>query len=162
MKQPVVTPKKPSNAWILLVISIVLVVLSIAGFAVFINLNRSIKMTSGKVVDSFSKKEFASRKQTIDQEYDVVQYTIEGKQYTGKTAAPRTGSSSQYITVYYYEKFPAMAWFRSKNNSSMAFCSLFAAVSLILLFYSGYRIRKNALAAEAFKKQQPKKSEKKL
>ena len=45
MKQPAVTPKKPSNAWILLVISIVLVALSIAGFAVFINLNRTIKMT---------------------------------------------------------------------------------------------------------------------
>ena len=91
----------------------------------------------------------------------MVQYTIEGKQYTGKTAAPKTGYSSQYVTVYYYEKFPGMAWFRSKNNSSMAFCSLFAVVSLALLAYSGYRLRKNALAAATFKQQQPKKGQNK-
>jgi cell division protein FtsB len=162
MKQPAVTPKKPSNAWILLVISVILVALSIAGFAVFINLNRTIKMTSGKVVDSYTKKEFASRKQTVDQEYEIVKYAVDGKEFSGKTAAPKTGSSSQYETVYYYEKFPGMPWFRSKSNSSMAFCSLFAALSLALLAYSGYRLRKNAQAAAALKKQQPKKNEKKL
>ncbi|HMD67951.1 MAG TPA: hypothetical protein VKF42_03665, partial [Chitinivibrionales bacterium] len=95
MKQPAVTPKKPSNAWILLVISVILVALSIAGFAVFINLNRTIKMTSGKVVDSYTKKEFASRKQTVDQEYEIVKYAVDGKEFSGKTAAPKTGSSSQ-------------------------------------------------------------------
>jgi len=161
MKQPALTPKKPSNAWILFVISIVLIAVSIAGFAVFINLNRTIKMTSGKVVDSYSKKEFASRKQTIDQEYDVVRYTVDGKEYSGKTAAPKTGSSSQYMTVYYYEKFPGMAWFRSKNNSSMAFCSLFAAVSLMMLWYSVHRMRKNAQAAATLKQQLPKKGQNK-
>jgi|WetSurMetagenome_2_1015567.scaffolds.fasta_scaffold00707_7 hypothetical protein len=161
MKQPVQPQKKSSTALVFLIVSIVMFALSIAGFAVFASLNGTIKMTSGKVVDSYSKKEFASRKQTVDQEYDVVKYSIDGKEYTGKTAASRTGSSSQYVTVYYYEKFPGMAWFYKKNNSIMIFCSLFAVLSLSLFAYSGYRVRKNTLAAGALKRQQTKKDKRK-
>ncbi len=146
MKQPQQIVKKTSNAGILFVISLVLVALGIAAFAVFANLNRTIKMTSGKVVDSYTKKEFASRKQTVDQEYEVVRYAIDGKEYLGKTASPRTGGASQYVTVYYYEKFPAMAWFYKKNNASTIFCSLFLTVALICLAYSGMRMKKNAAA----------------
>jgi uncharacterized protein YxeA len=162
MKQPQQVAKKPSSAGIFFVVSLVLVLLSLASIAVFANLNRTIKMTAGKVVDSYTKKEFASRKQTIDQEYEVVRYTVDGKEYSGKTAAPKTGYSSQYVTVYYYEKFPGLAWFYKKNNASIVFCSLFAALFLCSLGYSGYRLRKNVAAASVARKQpQDKKADKK-
>ncbi len=154
MKQPTPVPKKPSSARILFIVSLILVLLSGASFAVFMSLNRTIKMTYGKVVDTYTKKEFASRKQTVDQEYDLIRYTVDGKEYKGKTAAPKTGGSPQYEPVYYYEKFPWAAWFYNKNNASIIFCSLFAAIALSLLLYSGNRMLKNARAAALMKKQQ--------
>jgi|GEM_PF-1627584 uncharacterized protein YxeA len=161
MKQPAPVPKKPSNARVFFFISLALLLLSVASFAVFVSLNRTIKMTYGKVVDTYTKKEFASRKQTVDQEYDLIRYTVDGKEYKGKTAAPKAGGSSQYVPVYYYERFPWAAWYYSKNNASIIFCLLCAAIALGLLLYSGNRLLKNARAsAPAKKQQQPPKGEK--
>jgi len=149
--QPVQSKKPRSNSFVFFGISIAMVAVSVIAFAVFANLNRTIKMTSGKVVDSYTKKEFVSRKQTADQEYEVVRYAIDGKEYFGKAASPKTGSSSQWVTVYYYEKFPSMAWYYKKDNASLIFCSLFGSLSLLCFLYSGSRFRKSYMTAAAQK-----------
>ncbi len=153
MKQPAPVPKKPSSAHIFFIVSLSLLVLSIAGLFVFTGLNRTIKMTYGKVVDSYTKKEFESRKQTVDQQYDYVRYTVDGKEFTGKTAVPKTGGSSQYVPVYYYQKFPWAAWYYNKDNSSVIFCLMLFAVFLISALYSGNRMLKNDRASPLAQKQ---------
>jgi flagellar basal body-associated protein FliL len=153
MKQPDQPAKKPSPALLFLIISLVVLVAGAAGIAVFVNLNQTVKMTSGKVVETFTKKEFATRKQTVDREYEVVRYTVDGKEYTKKTAMPRTGGSSQYITVYYYEKYPGLAWFFKKGNSNIFFCSLIAALAAAGVLLSAMQMKKSGAAATQPQKQ---------
>jgi uncharacterized protein YxeA len=117
-------PKPVSKTVIAIFVgSLICCLLCIVGVFVFSHLNTTIKVADGKVKDSYTKKEFASKKQTYDQEYDIVRYVVDGKEYFGKTAAPKTGSS-QYITVFYYEKYPQYPWFKSKTNSAVFFCIL--------------------------------------
>jgi hypothetical protein len=97
-------------------------------------LNRTIKVTEGKVVDSYSKKTFASRKQTVDQEYDVIRYMINGKEYTGTAAATRAGGS--YASVFYYEKYPQFAWYNKRSNPNQTYCILTAMLAAIIIAFS--------------------------
>jgi flagellar basal body-associated protein FliL len=158
MKQPDLPVKKPSPALWFLIISLVVLLAGAGGIVVFVKLNQTIKMTSGKIVETFTKKEFATRKQTVDRQYEVVRYTIEGKEYTGKTAMPKTGYSSQYVTVYYYEKYPGFAWFFNKGNSNIFFCSLIAALAAAGVILSAMQMKKSGVAAvQAQKQQQAKK-----
>jgi flagellar basal body-associated protein FliL len=158
MKQPDQPVKKSSLALWLLIISLVFLFAGAGGIVEFVNLNKTVKMTSGKIVETFTKKEFATRKQTVDREYEVVRYTVEGKDYTKKTAMPRAGYSSQYITVYYYEKYPGFAWFFNKSNTGLFFCSLIAALAAAGAILSAMRLKKNSPApAQAQRQQQAKK-----
>jgi hypothetical protein len=142
MKQPNVGPQKnsPLSKWFFLT-SLIVFVLSCAAFGVFMHLNRTIKVTGGKVVDTYSKKAFATRKQTYDQEYDVIRYMIEGKEYTGTVAAPRSGGS-QYATVFYYEKFPQFAWYNKKANPNQTYSALLAIVAAAVMLFSLQSMRK--------------------
>jgi hypothetical protein len=159
MKQPAEIQKKSPTAMIFFVVFLAVFAASSAGIVVFVRLNQAVKMTQGKVMETYSKKEFASRKQTYDREYGVIKYSAEGKEYTGKTAMPKTGYSSQYVTVYYYPKFPANAWYFKKSNPGVFFCSLSAVLSLAVLLYALSRIlKKMAVAVPA---QQAKKGGKK-
>lgn len=158
MKPPDQPVKKSSLALWFLIISLVVLLAGAGGIVEFVKLNKTIKITSGKIVETFTKKEFATRKQTIDREYEVVRYTVAGKDYTKKTAMPRAGYSSQYITVYYYEKYPDFAWFFNKSNSNLFFCSLIAALAAAGAIISAVRLKKNGPApAQAQKQQQVKK-----
>jgi hypothetical protein len=152
MKQPEQPVKKSSLALWLLIISLVVLLAGVGGIVAFVKLNKTITMTSGKIVETFTKKEFATRKQTVDREYEVVRYTVEGKDFTKKTAMPRAGYSSQYITVYYYEKHPDFAWFFNKSNSNMFFCSLIAALAAAGAILSAVRLIKNGPAPAQAKK----------
>jgi hypothetical protein len=149
MKQPIVGPKRSSSLskWFFLT-SLVILVLSCATFGIFMHLNHSIKVTSGKVVDTYSKKAFASRKQTIDQEYDVIRYTINGKEYTGTAAAPRSGGS-QYATVFYYEKFPQFAWYNKKSNPNQTYSALLAVLAAAVMAFSLQSMRKRPESSAA-------------
>jgi hypothetical protein len=121
--------------------SLVLLVLSCASYGIFMHLNRTIKVTGAKVVDSYSKKTFASRKQTIDQEFDVIKYTINGKEYTGTVAESRSGGS-QYATVFYYEKFPRFAWYNKRSNPNQTYCVLLAVIAAAVMLFSLQAMRK--------------------
>jgi flagellar basal body-associated protein FliL len=154
MKQPDQPVKKPSLALWFLIISLVFLLAGAGGIVVFVKLNQTVKMTSGKIIETFTKKEFATRKQTVDRQYEVVRYTVEGKEYTKKTAMPRTGYNSQYITVYYYEKYPGFAWFFKKANSSLFFCSLVAALAAAGVIFSAVQLRKKGPATAQIQKQQ--------
>jgi flagellar basal body-associated protein FliL len=135
-------PKRSSSAskWFLLT-SLIVFVLSCAAFGAFIHLNRTIKVTGGKVVDTYSKKAYASRKQTYDQEYDVIRYTIAGKEYTGTVAAPRSGGS-QYVTVFYYQRFPQFAWYNKRSNPNQTYSALLAALAAVIMAFSLLSMRK--------------------
>jgi hypothetical protein len=152
--QPVV---QKSSTWnVILFISLGLLLASITCLVVFVNLSHTIRTAGGKVVETFSQKEFASRKQTVDREYEIVRYTVDGKEFTGKTAVPRSGES-QYVPVFYYEKFPGMAWFYKKDNANVVFSSMAMAVCALAFFYSLYRIvtRAKAVPAQPGKRPQP-------
>jgi hypothetical protein len=149
MNQTDSAKKKPPLALWFLIISIVFTLLCATGIGVFIKLNQTIKMTSGKIVETFTKKEFATRKQAVDRQYEVVRYTVAGKDYTGKTALPKTGYSSQYVTVYYYENYPGFAWFFKKTNSGLFFCSLLAALFGAGVVLSAFRLIKKPIVAAA-------------
>jgi hypothetical protein len=149
MKQSAPVPKKSPAAMVFFVVFLALFAASAAGVVVFVKLNRTVRLTTGKIVDSYTKKEFASRKQTYDQEYDVVKYAVDGREYTGKTAKPKTGYSSQYVTTYYYPKFPGNAWFFKKSNPGVFYSSLVAVLSLgaLLISLSGM-VKKTAVAVQ--------------
>ena len=132
--QPAPVRKNSSVSKWFFLSSIIVLVLSCAAFGVFMRLNRTIKVTEGKVVDSYSKKTFATRKQTVDQEYDVLRYTINGKEYTGTAAATRAGS--QYVSVFYYEKYPQFAWYNKRSNPNQAYCVLVAVLAAIIMAFS--------------------------
>jgi hypothetical protein len=143
MKQPSAVGSKKSSSvskWFFL-ISLIIFVLSCAASGVFLHLNRTIKVTGGKVVDTYSKKEFASRKQTYDQEYDVIRYTIDGKEYTGTVAAPRSGGS-QYATVFYYQRFPQFAWYNKKSNPNLMYSVIMAVLAAVIMAFSMQSMRK--------------------
>ena len=159
MKQPLVRKKSSSISKWFFLSSLAVFVLSCAAFGVFLHLNRTIKVTGGKVVDTYSKKAFASRKQTYEQEYDVIRYTINGKEYTGTAQAPKSGGS-QYATVFYYEKFPQFAWYNKKSNPNRTYSALMAVLAAVILFFSLQSMRKrpDAAAVQNEKKPQQRKS----
>jgi preprotein translocase subunit SecF len=160
MQQPVPVKKKSSLPMWFFLISLFVCVLGCVGFGIFMHLNRTVKVTGGKVVDTYSKKTFASRKQTIDQEYDVIRYTINGKEYTGTAAAPRSGSS-QYVTVFYYEKFPQYAWYIKRSNPNQTYSALLAVIAGISMFFSLQAMLKRPAATipqNGKKPQQPRKA----
>jgi hypothetical protein len=155
MKQPAPSKKSSSvSKWVFLS-SLVILVLSCAAYGIFLHLNRTIKVTGAKVVESYSKKTFASRKQTIDQEYDVIKYTINGKEYTGTVAESRSGGS-QYATVFYYEKFPQFAWYNKRSNPNQTYCILLAVLSAAVMLFSlqSLRNRPETGTVQSVKKQQ--------
>jgi hypothetical protein len=146
MNQPVLAKKHPSLSRWSFCISLLVLVASCVAFGIFMHLNRTIKVTGAKVVDTYSKKAFASRKQTYDQEYEVIRYTIGGKEFTGTVAAPRQGAS-QYATVFYYEKFPQFAWYNKRSNPNETYCALVAVLAAAIMAFSLQSMRKRPEAA---------------
>jgi hypothetical protein len=130
--------------------SLIAFLVSAALLGCFIKLNHHVEKTSGKVIDIFTKKTFASRKQQVDQEYLVVSYSYNGKDYTGK-AVRRSGASSEYVPVYFYPAFPGYAWFYKKANANVIYCAIFMLLSVIAVVMTGSDLRKtkNAAAASA-------------
>jgi hypothetical protein len=158
MKQPLPAKKGSSvSKWFFLT-SLLVLVASCAAFGVIMHLNRTIKVAGGKVVDSYTKKSFATRKQTYDQEYDVVRYSIDGKEYTGTVAAPRSGGS-QYATVFYYQGFPQFAWYNKKSNPMQTYSALLAVLAAAIMVFSLQAMRKRPETAVVRdeKKSQPQK-----
>jgi hypothetical protein len=96
--------------------------------ALVIKLDRHVEKTVGRVVESYSKRVFASRKRSFDEEFVVVSYSVGGKEYTGKTIRRKTGD---FVAVYYYPSFPGRAWFYKKENPNLTYCSMVMALSLI-------------------------------
>ena len=114
--QPPTNKKPPSKS--MFFGSIALFIISALLFGCIIKLNHRIDRTSGKVVETYTKRTFASRKQSTEREFLVVSYTINGKEYTGKTMR-REGFSQDYVPVYYYPSFPGLAWFYKKANANI-------------------------------------------
>jgi hypothetical protein len=121
--------------------SLILFIMSAALLGYFIKLNHCIEKTSGKVIDTYTKKTFASRKQQVDQEFLVVSYSIDGKEYRGKTMR-RNGGSSEYVPVFYYPGFPGYPWFYKKANANVIYCSIFILLSCIATVMTGSNLRK--------------------
>ncbi len=101
---------------------------SAGAFGVVMKLNRTIQRTGGKVIESYSKKAFVSRKKSYEQEYAVVRYSAGGKEHTGKTLRRTV---SDMVPVYYYGAFPAGAWFYKKENPNIVYCCIFMTLSLV-------------------------------
>jgi hypothetical protein len=118
-----------------------------------IKLDRHVEKTVGKVVETYSKRVFASRKKQYDEEYLVVRYSVGGKEYTGKTVRRKTGD---FVTVYYYPAFPGMPWFYKKENPYMAYCCMFMAAALIGIIASRPRGRKTQPSLDAKMQRQKK------
>jgi hypothetical protein len=146
------TPAKQSSSKGLFYFCLALFVASACAFAFVMKLERKIEKTSGKVVETYSKKTFVSRKKSYDQEYAVVRYSAGGKEYTGKTLRRTT---SDVIHVYYYAGFPAMAWFYKKENPNIVYCSILMALSLLGVVLA--RPKPKNLQAESAKAPQKKK-----
>lgn len=149
--QPPTTQKLPSKN--LFIGSMVLFIISLLSFAGVIRLNNRIDRTSGKVVETYTKKTFASRKQSTEREFLVVHYTVNGKEYTRKTML-RDGFGREYVPVYYYPAFPGFAWFYKKANANMVYCSILMMLSCIAAVMTGSDLRKakNALVPESGQK----------
>ena len=126
--QPPQTTQKPSHGF--LIVSLCVLIVSSALFFLFLKLDRTIEKTAGKVVETYTKKSFASRKQTYDQEYFIVSYSVNGKEYTKKTPH-RSGYGEDYIPVYYYKSFPGFAWCYSKANANAIYCTIVMFLSLM-------------------------------
>jgi hypothetical protein len=111
-----------------------------AGACFFVmKLNQRIERASGRVVDTYSKHVFASRKKAYDEEYLVVSYSIGGREYSGKTMRRKTGD---FIPVYYYPPFPGNAWFYKRENPNMVYACAVMTLSLIGMLLSRPRIKK--------------------
>ncbi|HEX7509951.1 MAG TPA: hypothetical protein VF335_01515 [Chitinivibrionales bacterium] len=137
--QPAQAPKKTSHGFF--IVSLCVFVASAALFLFFLKLDRTIEKTSGKVVETFTKKTFASKKQTYDQEYFVVSYSIGGKDYSVKTPH-RSGFGQEYAPVYYYKAFPGFAWCYTKANANVVYCSIVMFLALIITGWAWSKIAK--------------------
>jgi hypothetical protein len=138
--------------------SIVLFIISILLFGYVIKLNHRIDRTSGKVVETYTKRTFASRKQQTEREFLVVSYTINGKEYTGKTIR-REGFSQDFVPVYYYASFPGFAWFYKKANANIVYCSIFMLLALFAVYMTGNDLKNaqnNFIAKPGLKNKQGK------
>ncbi|HAJ78909.1 MAG TPA: hypothetical protein DCO75_03990 [Fibrobacteres bacterium] len=146
MKAPVANSRqKPVN--ITLIICIAIFAASALCAGMFWKLDRSIEKTSAKVMETFTKKTFASRKSSYEQEYFIVTYSINGKEYTKKTMR-RNGFGSEYIPVFYYRQLPGLAWFYKKANANMVYCCTFMMLSLVVAGITWSNIQKKKKNAE--------------
>jgi len=130
MKQPPAKPQNSSTSKTVFFISLGILVISCVALAVFIGLNRTVTMTNGKVINTFSKRVFSSRKSYTDQEWADLSYSIEGKEYRGRAQLRGNGSYGQkHIPVYYYPRLPWIAWYYSKTNAAVPFSIVFLVLS---------------------------------
>lgn len=154
--QPPANKKPPSKK--LFFGSIALFIIGMLLFGCVIKLSHRIGRTSGKVVETYTKRTFASRKQSTEREFLVVSYTISGKEYTGKTMR-REGFSQDFVPVYYYASFPGFAWFYKKANANIVYCGIFMLLALCAVYMTGNDLKKaqnNALAKPGQKNKQGK------
>jgi hypothetical protein len=121
--------RSPSN--IPLIICIIIFLVSSLLAAMFLKLDRHIEKTSAKVTETYTKKAFVSRKQSYEKEYLVVTYSVNGKEYTKKTAR-HNGYGEEYVPVFYYAGHPEFAWFYKKGNANIVYCCTAMALSLIV------------------------------
>ncbi|MGB7569945.1 MAG: hypothetical protein WBM07_18925 [Chitinivibrionales bacterium] len=121
--------------------SIALFIISILLFGYVIKLNQRIDRTSGKVIETYTKRTFASRKQQTEREFLVVSYTVNGKEYTRKTMR-REGFSQDYAPVYYYPSLPGLAWFYKKANANIFYCTIFMLLALLTVYMTGKDLKK--------------------
>jgi hypothetical protein len=141
MKQTTPVPQKSSSTSItLLVISSLLLLLSVTSLITFITTDHSVVTMMGKVVDTYSKRSFSSSKRSSMQEYLVVSYTVQGKEYVKKTSIPeKYGSSHSIVGVFYYPSFPGFAWFAHRPNpgipASTIFISIFFLITSLTVYY---------------------------
>ncbi len=139
MNQPANQKKGLSTSLVVATISAVILIISCIALGYIVNLGKTVCVVSGKVVGSYTKKEFASKKQTYDQEYDVVKYAVDGKEYT-KSMSAGAHAGSQYATVYYFSQYPQWAWFHSKGNPYTIYVGLviFCAVMVFIISWRQY------------------------
>jgi hypothetical protein len=152
MKNPPTTVKQSSSNG-LFFLCLALFVASACAFAFVMKLDRKIEKTAGKVIETYTKKAFASRKRSFEQEYAVVRYTVGGKEHTATT---KKRTTSDLIPVYYYKDFPTMAWYYKKANPNMVYCCIAMALSLLGVILARPRFKKPETAANV-KTQQKKK-----
>ena len=141
---PSTTVKRSSSNGVF-IFCLVFLVASASAFMFVMKLDRRIDKTTGKVIETYSKKAFVSRKNSIQQEYAVVRYTLNGKEYTGKTIRRTT---SDFIPVYFYHAFPGMAWFYKKENPNKVYCCIVMALSLLGMILARPRFKKTQIAAK--------------
>lgn len=150
MKQPPPNPKVSALSKILFRTFLGIFLLSLIVFGIFLKLNRRIEQISGKVVDTCTREAISGRKSVSEKTYLVVEYSVNGKTYTGTTPAPvKNGFSSrpEFVPVYYYSSLPYFAWFEKRSNNSMVYCTIFllAATGLFVLSWHEMRKEKKAL-----------------
>lgn len=104
-----------------------------------IKLDRQIEKTVGKVIESYSKRVFASRKKSYDEEVVVVRYSVGAKEFTGKTIRRKTGD---FVAVFFYRPFPGMAWFYNKTNANLTYCCILMTLSLLGVIITRPRLKK--------------------
>jgi len=145
MNKPSATVNSSSSKGLFLFL-LVLFVASACAFAFVMKLNRTVERTTGKIIETYSKKTFVSRKSSVEKEYGVVRYSVGGTEHTGKTLK-RT--ASDMVAVYYYKAFPAMAWFYKKDNPNIVYCCIVMTLSLIGVILARPKGKKAPLAPSA-------------
>jgi hypothetical protein len=152
--QPPTSKKPPSKKMFFSSIALFVVSMLLLGYV--IKLNHRIERTSGKVVETYTKRTFASRKQSTEREFLVVRYIINGKEYTRKTMR-REGFGQDFVPVYYYASLPGLAWFYKKANANIVYCSIFILIALIAVYMTGTDLRKakNNIVAKPGQKNKP-------
>jgi hypothetical protein len=125
-----------------------------SGACLFVlKLDRQIEKTVGKVIDSYSKRVFASRKKSYDEEYVIVRYSVGVKEYTGKSLRRKTGD---FVPVFFYRPFPGMAWFYTKTNANLTYCCIVMALSLLGVVITRPRVKKSKQSFDARMQRQKK------
>ncbi len=105
-------------------------VVSTLAFFLVLRFSHHIEKTSGKVIETYTKKAFVSRKSSYEQQYYAVTYSVKGRDYTKNTKS-NPHFSRDVIPVYYYAPFPGGAWFYKKENPNVAYCCIFMLLSLV-------------------------------
>jgi hypothetical protein len=106
--------------------------------------NKTVHIISGKVIDITNETEFSSRKNSYQQEFAIIEYSVSNQQHTGKAAVPRKKHSERgsLVPTYYYPQFPQFAWFYSKENGLSVLLGFLLVISLSGLAISSSAMQK--------------------
>jgi len=156
-----IQPGTISLSVVFLIAGAILLLAGAACLSFFLTMNNSTAMVIGKVTDTYQGRAFTGSKRTVEQEFLIVNYTINGREYTKKTGIPvKIGTNHSTVSVFYYPRFPHFTWYNRKLNEGVSFGIAIILISLVVMSLTAYYIIRKAkkLQLDRRKKQSGKKN----